>query len=56
MVSSLNPFTACLGVLYQPTATFGALKGQHNWSWLPFVLVVLAVSYTHLTLPTNREV
>ena len=42
MVSSLNPFTACLGVLYQPTATFGALKGQHNWSWLPFVLVVLA--------------
>jgi hypothetical protein len=42
MVSSLNPFTACLGVLYQPKATFAALKGQLNWSWLPFLLVLLA--------------
>lgn len=42
MVSHLNPFSACIGVLRHPKATFAQLKEQHNWSWLPFLLVTLA--------------
>ena len=42
MLSPLNPFTACIGVLRHPKATFAQLKEQHNWSWLPFLLVTLA--------------
>ena len=26
------------------------------WNWLVLISTFLAVSYTHLTLPTNREV
>ena len=26
------------------------------WNGLPFWIIVISVSYTHLTLPTNREV
>lgn len=42
MGSQLNPFSACIGILSQPRATFLALKGQHNWSWVAFILVTLA--------------
>lgn len=42
MGTQLNPLSACIGVLTQPKATFFVLKKQHNWSWLAFLLVMVA--------------
>ena len=43
-----------------PNAAPNPYKMQENWAQLPegrkFGAAIKAVSYTHLTLPTNREV
>ena len=36
--------------------TVGVDCGSEGLKQIPFVQLVLPVSYTHLTLPTNREV
>lgn len=37
-----NPFQACNDIFYRPNGVFRALTTKNNWSWFPFVLVVLA--------------
>ena len=34
----------------------GLLRRRYAYYWTRFAVVLLPVSYTHLTLPTNREV
>ena len=36
-----NPFQACNDVFFRPGSVFEALKQHNNWSWLPFVIVVV---------------
>lgn len=36
-----NPFQACSDILLKPNAVFAAIDKQHNWSWLPFLLVTI---------------
>ena len=52
--------SAMVGIIMLPEAVLGPL-----WAWIfineqpPFIVIIggaIAVSYTHLTLPTNREV
>ncbi|WJG08268.1 YIP1 family protein [Aliiglaciecola sp. LCG003] len=37
-----NPFQACLQVFIKPREVFTTLNHKHNWSWIPFILVMLA--------------
>lgn len=42
MQTSNNPFSASLQVLYKPNGVFSVLKEKQNWSWIPFLLVVVS--------------
>ncbi|QPG04821.1 YIP1 family protein [Salinimonas marina] len=42
MHSVTNPFQACNDIFYRPNGVFRALTTTNNWSWLPFVLVIVA--------------
>ena len=61
LVRKITLLTYMVGVLFATGAGSPALaqraSGQPSWTkLLPETTVALAVSYTHLTLPTNREV
>lgn len=36
-----NPFQACNDIFFRPTAVFATIKEKHNWSWLPFFIVLV---------------
>ena len=36
-----NPFQACNDIFVRPNRVFATLAERHNWSWLPFFLVML---------------
>lgn len=36
-----NPFQACKDIFLKPNPVFAALREQHNWSWIPFFIVVV---------------
>ncbi len=36
-----NPLQACLDVLIRPNPVFARLATANNWSWVPFVLLVV---------------
>jgi hypothetical protein len=38
-----NPLQACKDIFLKPNGVFTAIEDSHNWSWLPF-LIVLATS------------
>ncbi len=40
-----NPLNACVGALYQPNKVFAKLKTTSNWSWVPFLLVMIFSLY-----------
>lgn len=42
MQSVSNPFSASLNVLFKPNGVFSILSEKQNWSWIPFLLVVLS--------------
>ena len=35
-----NPFQACNDIFFKPTAVFATIREKHNWSWLPFFIVI----------------
>jgi hypothetical protein len=39
-----NPIQACNDVFMQPSEVFKALSLKENWSWLPFILVIVISS------------
>ncbi|GAA0858324.1 YIP1 family protein [Aliiglaciecola litoralis] len=38
-----NPFQACLHIWFNPKTVFAAVDKHHNWSWIPFFIVMLGV-------------
>lgn len=36
-----NPLQACSDIFFKPNRVFATLVHQHNWSWIPFFLVIL---------------
>jgi len=36
-----NPFQAVTDIFYRPRAVFDALAVKDNWSWIPFILIIL---------------
>lgn len=38
-----NPLQACKNIFFKPNGVFTAIEDTHNWSWLPF-FIVLATS------------
>lgn len=47
-----NPFQACNDIFFKPTAVFATIKEKHNWSWLPF-FIVLSVTVLPIFLYFN---
>lgn len=41
MQYSSNPFSACIQVFTKPSVVFHTINEKHNWSWIPFILVIL---------------
>lgn len=41
MQSVTNPFQALSDIFYRPSAVFNALAEKDNWSWIPFILIVI---------------
>ncbi|WP_416305155.1 Yip1 family protein [Neptunicella sp. SCSIO 80796] len=41
MEQKYTPFQACSDIFFKPNRVFAALTHQHNWSWIPFFLVIL---------------
>ncbi|WP_026374493.1 YIP1 family protein [Aestuariibacter salexigens] len=39
-----NPFQACNDIFIKPNGVFAAIAEKHNWSWLPFFMVIVASS------------
>ncbi|MDM7860006.1 YIP1 family protein [Alteromonas sp. ASW11-36] len=37
-----NPIQACSEIFFKPNGVFAALNVKHNWSWIPFILVITA--------------
>ncbi|WP_100642001.1 Yip1 family protein [Alteromonas facilis] len=35
-----NPLQACSEIFFKPNGVFAAINVKHNWSWLPFILVI----------------
>ena len=35
-----NPLQACKDIFFKPNGVFTAIKDIHNWSWLPFFIVL----------------
>lgn len=35
-----NPFQACNDIFFKPRRVFATIKDKHNWSWLPFLILV----------------
>ena len=49
MSNVTNPIQALSEIFYKPAEVFDALNVKHNWSWIPFILVILlAVTPTYL--------
>ncbi|MFC7002091.1 YIP1 family protein [Pseudobowmanella zhangzhouensis] len=49
MTTVTNPLQACTEIFFKPNGVFATLKTTHNWSWVPFFLViVLAALLTYL--------
>lgn len=49
MQTVTNPFQACNDIFFKPNGVFKAVGEKSNWSWLPFILVMLiAVSSQYL--------
>lgn len=38
-----NPFQACIQIWFNPKAVFAAVDKHQNWSWIPFLIVMLGV-------------
>lgn len=36
-----NPIQACSDIFFKPNGVFAALNVKHNWSWFPFILVIV---------------
>ena len=41
MMTITNPFQACMQIWFNPKAVFAALDKHDNWSWIPFIVVML---------------
>lgn len=41
MQYSTNPFSACINVFVKPSVVFHTVNERHNWSWIPFIFVIL---------------
>lgn len=41
MQSVNNPFSACYAVLFKPNQVFAILARVQNWSWIPFLLMMV---------------
>lgn len=41
MHSVTNPIQACNDIFFRPNGVFAALAKHNNWSWVPFILVVV---------------
>lgn len=37
-----NPIQACSEIFFKPNGVFAALNVKHNWSWIPFFLIIAA--------------
>lgn len=42
MPSISNPFQACRDIILKPNGVFATLRTTDNWSWIPFLLIILA--------------
>ena len=36
-----NPFNACIHIFTKPSVVFDKVNETHNWSWIPFIFVIL---------------
>lgn len=43
MHSVTNPLQACNDIFFKPNGVFKAVGENNNWSWLPFILLVVAL-------------
>jgi hypothetical protein len=41
---SSNPMQACIDIFFSPQSAFMSIKQKKGWSWLPFLLVMVASS------------
>ena len=41
MQYSTNPFNACINIFIKPSVVFNTINEKHNWSWIPFLFVIL---------------
>ncbi|MBC3764482.1 Yip1 family protein [Neptunicella marina] len=49
METITNPFQACSEVFVKPNRVFATLQEKHNWSWIPFFLILfMAILPTYL--------
>ncbi|AWL11535.1 hypothetical protein HMF8227_01047 [Saliniradius amylolyticus] len=39
-----NPLQACKDIIFKPNHVFATLEDAKNWSWVPFILVVLCAA------------
>lgn len=39
-----NPFQACNDIFFKPRRVFATIKDKHNWSWLPFLILIAATA------------
>lgn len=47
-----NPIQACNDIFLKPNRVFATLQNKHNWSWLPFFIVIImsiAPSYLYFS-------
>ena len=52
----LRAFSICFATLFSMLVVLNALVAPQDAGWLSLNATPFPVSYTHLTLPTNREV
>ncbi len=49
MQAVANPLQACSEIFFKPNGVFATLNVKHNWSWIPFLLVIImAILPTYL--------
>lgn len=53
MQTVTNPLQACNNIFFKPRGVFQALAHKNNWSWIPFIVVMIAAilpSYLYFSM------
>jgi hypothetical protein len=56
MESVTNPFQACQNIVLKPNGVFAKLRITHNWSWIPFLLIISVAVLPELYYFTSVDI